>query len=274
MSFKDIIIPVLNVEEDEPALKAAEIIGDMADGHLTAVFLEIEPDPVAAANGYICGEVWDRIVQDLADAARDASLALQRRPWSRRVAMRELRTRPSIMGEDFARLARCADLTVMRRLAKMDDDAVRSELFQSALFSSGRPVLLAPPDWQGSTGRRLLVAWSGKRESARALADAAPFIESADHVTIVTAATHPSPEGASGEDVAAHLARHGVKADVKLVAPKSGEEADALLEAARVAQADLIVMGGYGHARATEFIFGGVTRTLSRMSPIPLLMAH
>jgi len=274
MSFKDIIIPVLNVEEDEPALKAAEIVANMSDGRLNAVFIEIEPDPLATADGYICGEVWDRIVEDLAQAASDAASALQARTGARPVSMRELRTRPSVMGEDISRISRCADLTVIRRLGSAGDDAIRSEIFQAALFKSGRPVLLAPPDWRANIGRRVLVAWSGKRESARALADAAPFVETAEAVTVATVGKHPLPEGASGEDIAAHLARHGVKADVKRIAPESGDEADALLVAARDVGADLIVMGGYGHARATEFIFGGVTRILSRSSPIPLLMAH
>jgi nucleotide-binding universal stress UspA family protein len=273
MPFKDIIIPILSVAEEEPALKAAEIVGDMSDGHLTAVFLEIEPDPVAAADGYICGDVWDRIVQDLAAAARAASAELDRRAWSRHITMRELHTRPSVMSEDIAAIARCADLTVMRRLGKMDDDAIRSAIFQAALFKSGRPVLLAPPDWRGSIGRRVLVAWGGKRESARAIADAAPFIESAEHVTVATIADGRR-DGTSADAVVAHLGRHGVNAEAKVAIARSGDEGRALLETARATGSDLIVMGGYGHARAAEFIFGGVTRELSHTSPIPLLMSH
>jgi nucleotide-binding universal stress UspA family protein len=274
MAFKDIIIPMLQVTEDEPALKAAEIVGGLADAHLTAVFLEIEPDPIATADGYICGDVWDRIVEDLAKAARETAAALERRPWSRRIAMRELRTRPSVMGEDVAAISRCADLTVFRRLGETDDDAVRSELFQAALFKSGRPVLLAPSNWYGSIGQRVLIAWSGKRESARALADAGPFIETAAQVTVATIATRNQSGSSSAEAIAAHLARHGAKADVRSASPKGGDEAAALLDIARAVDADVIVMGGYGHARATEFIFGGMTRELSRTSPIPLLMSH
>ncbi|HVV33312.1 MAG TPA: universal stress protein [Vitreimonas sp.] len=274
MPFKDIIVPILEVAEDEPALKAAEIVGELADAHLSAVFLEIEPDPIATADGYICGEVWDRIAQDLAKAAHDTAAALERRPWSRRISMSELRTRPSVMGEDFAKIARCADLTVFRRLGKTDDNAIRSELFQAALFNSGRPVLLAPPGWYGSIGQRVLVAWSGKRESARALADAAPFVETAASVTVATVADRIDTGHGSAQAVAGHLARHGVKADVRVASPSAKDEGQILLEIAKSVDADLIVMGGYGHARAAEFVFGGVTRELSRTSPIPLLLSH
>ncbi len=274
MAFKNIIIPVLSVAADEPALKAAEIVADMADGHLTAVFLEIEPDPVVAADGYVCGEVWDQISQALAEDARAVKSALERRAWSRRAAIRELPTRLSVVGADFGAIARCADLTVMRRLGQGLDSGIRSELFEAALFKSGRPVLLAPPDWHGGIGRRVFIAWSGKREAARAVADALPFIEGADRVTIATVADEQHPSLDSSEAVAAHLSQHGIKAELKSLHRDARDEGAALLEAARIAEADLIVMGGYGHARATEFIFGGVTRSLSHASPLPVLMSH
>jgi len=38
--------------------------------------------------------------------------------------------------------------------------------------------------------------------------------------------------------------------------------------------ADLIVMGGYGHSRVTEFLLGGVTRRLLAQMTVPVLLSH
>ena len=273
MAFKDIVIPVFLVPEDEAALRAAELVGDLADAHLTAVYVGVEPDPVIA-EGYVDGQIWQDIAERLAEDARAANEALQKRPWSRRIAMREVRTRPSFLGDDLAAIARCADLVVMTRPQGKWSDSARAEVFEAILFGAGRPVLLVPSDWREPIGRTVMIAWSGKRESARAVADAMPLIEAADKVVIATVGEREERSYASAESLAANLVRHSIHAERRLVSAASGEEADALLAAARSASADLIVMGGYGHARAAEFVFGGVTRALSRSSPLPLLLAH
>jgi nucleotide-binding universal stress UspA family protein len=154
----------------------------------------------------------------------------------------------------------------------------RTAVFEGALFGSGRPVLMTPPDWNGETiGKRILVAWNGKRESARALADAMPFLESADHVILATIDAKPDVSGvgpAPGADIAAHLARHGVKVELRNLDGLGGDAADMLIAEARASDADLIVMGGYGRPRLSEYVFGGVTRTMAAKSPVPVLMSH
>jgi nucleotide-binding universal stress UspA family protein len=177
-------------------------------------------------------------------------------------------------GEDFAVIARCADLTIMSRPAGDLTGPMRSTLFDAALFSSGRPVMLIPPVWRDGIGRRVFIAWNGKRESARAVADAAPFLETADRVVIATLASEEQQNKASADAIVANLARHGVKVDLKFVPTHGGDEGVQLMDAALAFDADLFVMGGYGHARAAEFIFGGVTRTLSNTAPVPVLMSH
>jgi nucleotide-binding universal stress UspA family protein len=37
---------------------------------------------------------------------------------------------------------------------------------------------------------------------------------------------------------------------------------------------DLLVMGGYGHARFREMLLGGVTQTVLAAMTIPVLMSH
>ncbi len=124
-------------------------------------------------------------------------------------------------------------------------------------------------------GKRIMVAWKSKREAARALADAAAFMQDAEHVAVVTVDAKPNGDGAGpGRDICRHLARRGVEVELRNADGLGRSSEDALLEEARHIGADLIVMGGYGQSRLREFVFGGVTRALTRTSPVPLLLSH
>jgi nucleotide-binding universal stress UspA family protein len=125
--------------------------------------------------------------------------------------------------------------------------------------------------------KTVMVCWDAGREATRALSDAMPFIAEAGRVVIVTADAKARFEGHGempGADIALHLARHGVNVEVRNADTLSRRTAQALLDEARAVDADLIVMGGYGHSRMTQFMFGGVTREMLSESPIPLLMSH
>lgn len=157
-------------------------------------------------------------------------------------------------------------------------DNWRIAVFEGVLFGSGRPVLLVPPSWKGlELGRNVVVAWNGKREAARALADAAPLLDKADLVTIMTVDAQPSVDGvgpAPGADIAAHLARRGLRVEVRNLDGLGRDSSDILMEGAARIGADLIVMGGYGRARLREWIFGGVTRAVIENAQVPVFMSH
>lgn len=140
--------------------------------------------------------------------------------------------------------------------------------------------------------RRALVAWSGTRESARALRDAIPLLSQASHVELVcfeSAAQGDVPaRRASLESVVRYLSHHGVTARTTVLSqaePSIGERmwrgstpdvtvAQALLSHAADVHADFIVMGGYGHSRVRELVLGGVTRTILESMTVPVLMSH
>jgi nucleotide-binding universal stress UspA family protein len=169
--------------------------------------------------------------------------------------------------------ARYADVTIMDR----PDDDLRRSLFESVLFGAGRPVLLAPADWPGPCGRNIVVAWNASREAARAVADAAPLLERAEKITIVTVDAKPSWSGhgeAPGADIAAHLARRGLKVDVRNVDGMGRDDGAAILEECAAIDADLLVLGGYGRPRLQELIFGGVTRHVVTSAHLPIFISH
>lgn len=171
--------------------------------------------------------------------------------------------------------ARSADLVIAAQGESGLLSDSRSEL-ESFLFESGRPVLLIPHILKEPKPiRRVLIAWNGSREAARATFDALPFLKAADAVEIFTvdAADTALQTGAmAGAEIAAALARHGIKVTLT-ASEKSGlDPAMAIENRLSDSSIDLLVMGAYGNKRWWEMLFGGVTRTLlDSMTALTLL---
>jgi nucleotide-binding universal stress UspA family protein len=111
----------------------------------------------------------------------------------------------------------------------------------------------------------------------RAVSAALPLLRRAEAVAVATVDAVPSSTGhgdAPGRELAGYLARHGVPVEVRNLDSMGRSHARALLDEAQGFGADFVVLGAYGRSRASEFIFGGVTRELLLGSPLPLLMAH
>jgi len=173
--------------------------------------------------------------------------------------------------------ARVADLVVA---SQTDAEWSGSESLDAAdliALGSGRPVLLIPNTSElAQVGTRVLVAWNGSREAARAVFDALPILKHAEATQVVW--IEPQIDGeaerALGPDICAALHRHGVRADkTKRMTPQDGVEATLMAEAKTFA-ADLLVMGCYGHSRLREFVFGGATRYVLKATNLPVLMSH
>ena len=189
--------------------------------------------------------------------------------------------------------ARCSDLVVLAQRA--DDDGSAARLAPGLLVRAGRPLLFVPAvdagpaaaDGAPRCGQRVIVAWAPTRECTRALGDALPLLAAASHVELVRLA-RPDEDPAADPlpAVCAHLKRHGIDAQPRLLAQRSGPPtlgsgwtpdvpvAEALLSHAADTDADLIVMGGYGHTRLWELALGGVTRTMLASMTVPVLMSH
>lgn len=129
------------------------------------------------------------------------------------------------------------------------------------VLHAGRPVFVARDGAESLPTNRILVAWKDTREARRAVADALPLLARAEEVVVVTIDPEEDSYARSGlADVAAYLARHGIKAHTEVIMVKS--EGERLTEFARSIHADIVVSGAYGHSRLRELVFGGVTRSL------------
>ena len=119
---------------------------------------------------------------------------------------------------------------------------------------------------------RVMVCWDGGRAAARAIADAMPLLKRAGRVEIVIVANERGKQDEiEGADMGAHLSRHGLNVEVKRTMPGNTDVADVILSHAADADSDFIVMGGYGHSRLREFVFGGVTHKILRSMTVPVL---
>jgi len=181
--------------------------------------------------------------------------------------------------ETAALHGRYVDLIV---LGQLDPDDVSAPWFrpipEEVALAAGRPVLVLPfvGAWR-EVGRRVLVGWDASRAATRALNDAMPLLVAAERVTVIAVDPADGPAGHGdepGADIALHLARHGVKASVETIASDGIGVGNALLSRASDLEADLLVIGAYGHTRMRELLLGGVTRTVLASMTLPVLMSH
>jgi nucleotide-binding universal stress UspA family protein len=174
---------------------------------------------------------------------------------------------------------RYADLIVLGQLDAYDSqvDLLRARPEEVTMLA-GRPILIVP--YAGHfdrIARRVVIGWDASREAARAVNDAMPLLAAAEAVTVLTIDPEPTPEGHGeipGADIALHLARHGVEARVERTVSAGIGIGNTLLSRAADLEADLLVMGAYGHSRVRELLLGGATRTVLTSMTLPVLMAH
>jgi len=173
--------------------------------------------------------------------------------------------------------ARYADLVVLSQAdpADRDQGGLLQDLPEQVVLHGGRPVLLVPRSGSFDVpSRRALVAWNGSMQAARAITAALPLLRGVAQVTLAVFGAEKDDHGAEpGADMALFLARHGLKVEV-LRRPLSGDAGEAILSMAADFNADLLVMGAYGHSRFRELIMGGATRSVLAQATLPVLMMH
>lgn len=177
------------------------------------------------------------------------------------------------LAETVAEEARLADVTVIAQAS--DGTNAMGPVIEAALFGSGRPLLLAPRAEPSTLGGSVAVAWDGGAAAARAVAAAIPFLHRAEKVVVLSTDTPQDCRSADPERLTGYLALHGIAATVQGIAVSGQGIGRALLESAETLGCDLLVMGGYGHSRVRERVWGGVTLDILREPPtLPILMAH
>ncbi|SOY53692.1 Universal stress protein UspA family [Cupriavidus taiwanensis] len=177
------------------------------------------------------------------------------------------------------REAREAGLLVAAQYdADSGDGTDRRQLLEALLLESGRPTLVVPSSGTFDTlGTRVVVAWNGSREAARALHDAIPFLVGARaHILCAhAAAEYTRPDATPVTHAVRLLERHGVAPEIEHGPGGSDMTVgELILTRASDFGADLVVMGAYGHGRMRERVLGGVTRTLLECMTVPVMFSR
>ena len=274
MAYKDLLVHVDSSSHCAMRLTLAVTLARRFGAHLTGLHvmptLAISPFIADQFPTAILDEGHARIAQLREDAR--ASFAAATRLLEGEAEWRETRGDPV----DAMRLAaRKADLAILGQPDPGGDGAGGADLPGQVVMGSGRPVLIVP--YAGSfanVGGRVLVAWNGSAQAARAVNDALPFLQSAERVVVVTV-NSARGDRIEAADIARHLARHGIAAEISdIVIDRESDVGDVLLSRASDEAVDLIVMGAYGHSRLRELVLGGVSRALLGHMTVPVLMAH
>ena len=280
MTHRDILAVISSLESDEHVLKAAEQLASVRDAHITGLLVNWIPPLSTVVEGWIVDARWGELVEDARGLLERERQAVEKRLSSvdAHASASALLIEPGAARSLVATYSRYADITVAPRPLKAGSGGLRAPLVEAALFEAGRPVLVVPPEFDdGPIGKTVVVCWNASRESARALADAMPLLARAEKVVVATVDAKPSLDGHGdmpGVDISRHLARHDLDVEIRNVDSMGRTAAEALLETCEAVDADLIVMGGYGRSRMSEFVFGGMTRDMLSTSPIPIHMSH
>jgi nucleotide-binding universal stress UspA family protein len=275
--IKDIVVNLSVGEKAGPAGDYAISVAAAFDAHLAGVAFLYDPIMPVSGAGYIPADViatQERDSQEATRSALDRFTAACRRAG---IAAEPLTLSTSFagVGEQFGRIARRFDLSIVGQ-AEPETSEVEEIVAESALFESGRPLIMVPYIQKAPLKLdRVMVCWDGGRAAARAIADAMPLLRRAGHVDVVIVTDERGKrDQIEGADMGAHLARHGLNVEVTRTALGDIDVADVILSRAADMSTDFIVMGGYGHSRLREFVLGGVTRSILRSMTVPVLMSH
>jgi nucleotide-binding universal stress UspA family protein len=275
--IKDLVVNLgLGKGRDVAAEYAISIAGAF-DAHACAVAFAYEPLVPPSVMGGIPADVIDAQWAASEDAANVAIASFEAAAKRAGIAAEHRRLAASLggAGDLFGRLARRFDLAVTAQ-AEPKSGAAHALIIEGALFGSGRPVVVVPYIQQdGLKLDRVMICWDGSRPAARAIADAMPFLARAAAIEVVIVASgREKSDEIPGVDMGEHLARHGLKVDVKRIVSTDVDVPNTILSQAADSGADFIVMGGFGHSRLREFVLGGATQGILGAMTVPTLMSH
>lgn len=267
--MKNIYVLVHDDAGQEARLQAALDVTRAVEGHLGCV--DIVQLPVMVGDIYGLGGQAELIQAERDREAEnrgiiEARLIREGISWDWIQAVGDLA--PSLN-----ELCDLADLIVLNR--KLDTAAAPDMhgVAASVMLRSHRPILAVPERSRGfDPSGSAIVAWDGSAEAAAALRLSVPLLRLARTVELLTIGDNEIKAPAS--DAATYLSRHGISARLTEVPAGGDSVQDILCEQARVRRADYLVMGGYGHSRVAEALFGGVTHHMLSHCPVPLLLAH
>jgi nucleotide-binding universal stress UspA family protein len=287
--IKTILLPATGNDTDIAVFGSALAVARPFGAHLDFLHVRIDAATAAAmiaseaSSPKLVTDLINRMEEEAEQREQEAKQQFESFCQHEGLALAEIPPGPSAPSAEWLRkigsepywlveYGRAADLLVVGRPG--DDHRATSDSLEAALLKSGRPLLIPPSAAMAALPSTVVIAWKATPEAARAVTAAMPFLSIAKQIVIMTVAedeTALEEEGATR--LMTNLRWHGFSVSVRRPEPGAQGAAETLLAAARE-QAALLVMGGYGHSRLREWIFGGFTQRILRAAEIPVLIAH
>lgn len=289
--IKTLVCPLSGHPSDQVALTTAFTVARLFDAHVDVFFAE----PDVSQTVPLIGEGMSAgIINQIMRAAQDeqtvrlnkaratfaeivaaTGIAKADTPPGPGTANASWHSVPKREDQAVLTLGAVTDLIVLPTQRGEEIEVQPTVTLETALLQGCRPILVTTPTPVSSVGSCVAIAWNGKTEPAAAVAGAMPFLYRAAAVHVLTATPSVGDGGwPAAADLIDYLAWHGIEAQAHHLEPAPDALGEALMSTAMDLGADLLVMGGYGHSRMRELIFGGVTRFVLGHATIPVLMAH
>jgi nucleotide-binding universal stress UspA family protein len=281
-AMKSLLTILTETTQTTAQIAAAVAFARAHDAHLDVLALGVDATPVSygqfGTSMAIIQVAVERAQAQATELAKAARALLTPEGIDLKWAVEEQIAQSGGIAELVGMRARLCDLVILPRPYGEGRSVDAEVVLECALFDGHAPVLVVPEAGLGAaaTPSRVVVAWNQSVESMAAVRAALPLLKRAESVSL--AVINPASHGAESSDpgglLCQMLSRHGVHVDVAVLAKTMPRVTDVLNRHIIDTGSDLLVMGAYGHSRLREALFGGATREMLEMCPVPLLMAH
>ncbi|WP_171133704.1 MULTISPECIES: universal stress protein [unclassified Ruegeria] len=279
MAYKSLLTVMTDTVLAQGALAQMVALADATDAHADALCLGVDRSQTgyyyAGANALILQETLSR-----ANAEADEVLAFAKDYLGKsgiRWAAESGVVQIADISRHVARRARFSDLVILPRPYGDGRDAEAEPIVEAAMFEGHAPVLLVPDDATPFVKpKTVLIGWNESPEAMRAIRRALPFLQQAEmaRIVVIDPPRHGPDRSDPGGMLSQMLARHGVRCEIDVLSKTMTRVSDILSRHATDTEADMIVMGAYGHSRFREAILGGATRNMLEQSTVPVFLAH
>lgn len=282
MEIKDILLALTTYPEATPVSAVDEAVAFAAavGARISAIACEVK---IQAPGNVLAGAVLDVAALVAAEAKKSSTnakvlltafqdAAEKRGVFQDRILEHCLTSEAPGVLVEYARLR---DLTIVPVPV---GDYFDQWYAEAIIFGSGHPTLVLPHTRKRAGAFTLdvvAVAWDFSRPAARAVADALPLLEKAKKVHVLTVANEKVIESRRPTaEFAKYLGRHDVDVVLDTVDAADRRIGDILESYVTSCNADMLVMGAYGHSRIREFILGGATKSMLSRPPLPIFLSH
>lgn len=279
MSFKTILAVATDQAQLTETLSQASDLSRALDAHLDVVCIGVDRTQTgyyyAGMNAAVLQETLHQAREDASELAKAAKQQLDQSGlrWGVTEAVCQL----ADVARFVASHARFADLAVVPRPYGEDRGIELEPVVEGALFEGQSPVIVLPDGGpQLQMPQKIAIGWNESAEALRAVRGALPFLSGAQsaHIVVIDPPKHGPTRSDPGGQLSQFLARHGVKVEIDVLSKTMPRVSDVMRRHVIDIDADLVVMGAYGHSRFREAILGGATRNMLENCEVPVFMAH